>query len=100
MAGSTKAGPSKGAGDNWATARMPGPLGRSDHGDPKMCSLLGDTPRTLGLSDWGDPALPIFEHEEMCVFRPLARTKDGSALPSPPGQVEKEYVATVKNGHR
>lgn len=47
-----------GRGEFWIWPRTPGSLGVNDHGDPNMCTRLGDTPGVLGVLDWGDPGLP------------------------------------------
>jgi len=42
--------------------RTPGPLGRNDHADPTITSLLGWTPSLSGVRDWADASLREVEH--------------------------------------
>lgn len=63
--------------DGWTSAHTPGPMGYLDHGDPNVCTLMGDTPGPLGIMDYADPSLPWFGDD----LNPLlGRTRDGVRL--------------------
>lgn len=65
--------------DQWPAAATPGPLGLNDHGDPDVCTRVGDTPGPLGFFDLADAELPPLLAQSGFVANP-ARTKDGTAL--------------------
>lgn len=68
----------------WAPARTPGPLGWLDHADSGICSLLGDTPGTLGIGDLADPTLFSADLNRH-LFGGVWRLPDGTPLALPQG---------------
>lgn len=77
----------------WGAPRTPGPIGHNDHGDPMVCSALGDTPGPLGFRDWADPTLPL---DTQGMSGPV-RTSEGMSLaPASTGQVPRPQDGVVR----
>ena len=64
----------------WTPARTAGPLGYFDQGDPRLTTLLGDTPGPLGFNDWADPTLARYSLRGPRLPGMCMRTADGVAL--------------------
>jgi putative chitinase len=78
--------------DPWVAPRTPGPMGHNDHGDPMVCSMLGDSPGPLGFGDWADPTLLPSSQANSGA----AKSESGVPLALPvSGQVPAKQVAAV-----
>ena len=77
-----------GLSEGWVASRTPGTLGLYDQGDPKLCTLLGDSSGVLGVADHGDPTLPSLLQGHTQATAPVVRLADGSSLVMPVQAVE------------
>ncbi|MBB3194045.1 glycoside hydrolase family 19 protein [Roseateles terrae] len=94
MAQSNKPGPLCAA-DGWLPARTPGTLGILDHGDPDVCTRLGDTPGSLGLFDHAFLDLPWLSQQP--ASGPLmCRAADGTPVTGGPAGADRITVEQLR----
>jgi hypothetical protein len=56
-------------------------LGFLDQADPMICTLMGDSPGSLGYNDWADPAVPhIWKGIPFIYSGGLGKSSDGKVL--------------------